>query len=178
MEMKTMAGENKKKTEKTTGKATGKTVTKTVSKVAGGAGKTANKVIGKTASKPTVKAPAKAVKMPIKAAGKAAGKTAGKPASKTAVKAPAKKPAPASTAKTVKPQRAIPAPILSAAEWQAFTEKMEQSLLAQKAEIIENLIVSNNDFKEIVEGMDPKDFADIASDDIDRKMIEALGSQE
>jgi RNA polymerase-binding protein DksA len=40
------------------------------------------------------------------------------------------------------------------------------------------LINSSEDFKKIVEGMDPKDFADIASDDIDRKMIEALGSQE
>ena len=61
---------------------------------------------------------------------------------------------------------------------QAFTEKMELSLLELKAEIVDNLIASNNDLKEIVEGMDPKDLADIASDDIDRKMIEALGSQE
>jgi len=63
-------------------------------------------------------------------------------------------------------------------DWQAFVEKMEQSLLALKAEIIENLIAGNKDFKEIVEGMDPKDFADIASDDIDRKMIEVIGFQE
>ncbi|MCL1835966.1 MAG: TraR/DksA family transcriptional regulator [Treponema sp.] len=55
---------------------------------------------------------------------------------------------------------------------------MEQSLQELKAEIVENLIANSNDFKEIVEGMDPKDLADIASDDIDRKMIEALGSQE
>jgi RNA polymerase-binding protein DksA len=55
---------------------------------------------------------------------------------------------------------------------------MKQSLQALKQEIISNLITSNEDFKEIVEGMDPKDLADIASDDIDRKMIEALGSQE
>ncbi|MCL2599896.1 MAG: TraR/DksA family transcriptional regulator [Treponema sp.] len=55
---------------------------------------------------------------------------------------------------------------------------MEQSLLAQKAEIVENLITSNNEFREIVEGMDPKDLADVASDDIDRRMIEAIGSQE
>jgi RNA polymerase-binding protein DksA len=59
-----------------------------------------------------------------------------------------------------------------------FVEKMNKSLSALKAEIVSNLIVSNEDFKEIVEGMDPKDLADIASDDIDRKMIEALGSQE
>jgi len=63
-------------------------------------------------------------------------------------------------------------------DWQALVERMEQSLLSLKAEIVENLIASNNDFREIVEGMDPKDLADIASDDIDRRMIEALGSQE
>ena len=61
---------------------------------------------------------------------------------------------------------------------QEFLDKMEASLSALKAEIVDNLIASNEDFKEIVEGMDPKDLADIASDDIDRKMIEALGSQE
>jgi RNA polymerase-binding protein DksA len=59
-----------------------------------------------------------------------------------------------------------------------FIEKMEKSLSDLKAEIISNLIASNEDFKEIVEDMDPKDLADVASDDIDRKMIEALGSQE
>ena len=61
---------------------------------------------------------------------------------------------------------------------QDFIEKMEKSLSELKAEIIDNLVASNKDFKEIVEGMDPKDLADIASDDIDRKMIEAIGSQE
>ena len=61
---------------------------------------------------------------------------------------------------------------------QAFIEKMEVSLSKLKAEIIDKLIASNEDFKEIVDGMDPKDLADIASDDIDRKMIEAIGSQE
>jgi RNA polymerase-binding protein DksA len=61
---------------------------------------------------------------------------------------------------------------------QKFLEKMKQSLTKLKKEIISNLIVSNEDFKEIVEGMDPKDLADIASDDIDRKMIEAIGSQD
>ena len=61
---------------------------------------------------------------------------------------------------------------------QTFTERMEQSLLEEKSGIIEKLVASNEDFKEIVEGMDPKDLADVASDDIDRKMIEAIGSQE
>ena len=66
----------------------------------------------------------------------------------------------------------------SAAIDQAFIEKMERSLSEIRSKIISNLIASNEDFKEIVEGMDPKDMADIASDDIDRRMIEALGFQE
>jgi RNA polymerase-binding protein DksA len=61
---------------------------------------------------------------------------------------------------------------------QEFVVRMEKSLTDLKTEIISNLITGNEDFKEIVEGMDPKDLADIASDDIDRKMIEAIGSQE
>jgi len=60
----------------------------------------------------------------------------------------------------------------------SFIERIKASLLELKAEIIANLVASNEDFKEIVEGMDPKDQADIASDDIDRKMIEVLGAQE
>jgi RNA polymerase-binding protein DksA len=61
---------------------------------------------------------------------------------------------------------------------QSLLDKMNKSLTDLKMEIISNLVVSNKDFKEIVEGMDPKDLADIASDDIDRKMIEAIGSQD
>jgi RNA polymerase-binding protein DksA len=82
--------------------------------------------------------------------------------------------------KTVKTDKTGEKPRRSAPklDWQAFVEKMEQSLLGFKSELIENLIANNNDFREIVEGMDPKDFADIASDDIDRKMIAVRGSQE
>jgi RNA polymerase-binding protein DksA len=61
---------------------------------------------------------------------------------------------------------------------QEFLTRMDKSLMDLKKEIISNLIIGNEDFKEIVEGMDPKDIADIASDDIDRKMIEAIGSQD
>ncbi|GHV24084.1 hypothetical protein FACS189498_0360 [Spirochaetia bacterium] len=61
---------------------------------------------------------------------------------------------------------------------QEFVTRMHKSLLNLKTEIITNLVNGNEDFKEIVEGMDPKDIADIASDDIDRKMIEAIGSQD
>jgi len=66
----------------------------------------------------------------------------------------------------------------AAATERDFVARMEKALVELKREIVQNLVVSNEDFKEIVEAMDPKDLADIASDDIDRKMIEAIGSQE
>ena len=66
----------------------------------------------------------------------------------------------------------------SAAKEQEFIAKMEKTLGDLKREIISNLLTSNEDFKEIIETMDPKDLADVASDDIDRKMIEAIGAQE
>jgi len=85
-----------------------------------------------------------------------------------------KKKTPAAAAeKETKPKRAS-----SKSLGQVFIKKMEKALLEYKSEIMNNLIANNNDFKEIVEGLDPKDLADIASDDMDRKMIEALGSQE
>ena len=59
-----------------------------------------------------------------------------------------------------------------------FVARMDKSLMELKREIVQNLLASNEDFKEIVDAMDPKDLADIASDDIDRKMIEAIGSQD
>jgi RNA polymerase-binding protein DksA len=61
---------------------------------------------------------------------------------------------------------------------QEFLNKMEASLSVLRNEIVDNLVSSNQDFKEIMEGMDSKDLVDVASDDIDRKMIEAIGSQE
>jgi len=61
---------------------------------------------------------------------------------------------------------------------QEFLDRMETALSALKAEIIDNLVANNEDFKEIMEGEEPKDLADIASDDMDRKMIEAIGVQE
>ncbi|MCL2008380.1 MAG: TraR/DksA family transcriptional regulator [Treponema sp.] len=60
----------------------------------------------------------------------------------------------------------------------SFIEKMEKSLSELKREIINNLIASSEDFKSIVDALDPKDLADVASDDMDRKMIEAIGAQD
>ena len=106
-------------------------------------------------------------KTPARTAGKAAPKTTAKTAGK-AVKKTASAAGTASKTRSSAPKT----------EGVAFIGKMEHTLLELKSEIIENLIANSNDFKEIVEDIDPKDFADIASDDIDRKMIEALGSQE
>ena len=66
----------------------------------------------------------------------------------------------------------------AAAREQDFIMKMDKSLNELKREIYSNLESSSEDFKEIVETMDPKDLADVASDDIERKMIEAIGAQE
>ncbi|MDR0511690.1 MAG: TraR/DksA family transcriptional regulator [Treponema sp.] len=61
---------------------------------------------------------------------------------------------------------------------QDFVAKMEKKLTEHRREIFINLSVSNEEFKGIMEAVDSKDVADVASDDMDRKMIEALGSQE
>ncbi len=59
-----------------------------------------------------------------------------------------------------------------------FIDQMKTALFDLKKEIIDTLIVNNEDFKAIVEGIDPKDFADIASDDMDRKMLETIGTKD
>ncbi len=59
-----------------------------------------------------------------------------------------------------------------------FVGKMKESLLRLKQEIIDTLVSNNEDFRAIVEGLDPKDVADIASDDVDRKMLETIGSKD
>ena len=59
-----------------------------------------------------------------------------------------------------------------------FIDQMKQSLFSLKREIIDTLLSNNEDFRAIVEGIDPKDFADLASDDMDRKMLETIGSKD
>jgi len=136
---------------------------------AGTAGKTAVKTAA--AAKPVK--PAKSVKMEKPEEPKKSEETK-KPeepkkseeAKKSEVKAP------------VKPAKTVDKKPKAGKIDQAFIEKMNKSLTDLKNDIISNLINNNEDFKEIVEGMDPKDLADIASDDIDRRMIEAIGSQD
>ena len=59
-----------------------------------------------------------------------------------------------------------------------FLKKIRNSLMQLKKEILRNLASESEDFRTIIEDMDPKDLADIAADDIDRKTLEALGAQE
>jgi len=60
----------------------------------------------------------------------------------------------------------------------AFIEKMKKLLLAQRQEILDTIAESNEQLKTVLSEADPKDSADIASDDVDRIMIEALSSQD
>jgi RNA polymerase-binding protein DksA len=60
-----------------------------------------------------------------------------------------------------------------------FLDKMEKILVAHKKTIISELISSDDDLKAVFkEGEEPGDLADIASEDIDRKMLEAKGITE
>ncbi|MFI3257720.1 MAG: TraR/DksA family transcriptional regulator [Spirochaetales bacterium] len=59
-----------------------------------------------------------------------------------------------------------------------FIEKMKDSLFTCKDELMSQLMKNNEDFRQIVETMEAKDVIDIASDDIDRKMLEAVGTKQ
>jgi RNA polymerase-binding protein DksA len=59
-----------------------------------------------------------------------------------------------------------------------FLKKMEDDLLKLKAEIITSLANNGESFMESAPNLEPKDEVDIASDDIDRRLIEALGAAE
>jgi len=172
-----MAGEKKSKTPKAVGK-TPKAVGKTT-KTAGKTTKTTGKTTGKT-SVATAGKTASREKTPAKPASKISGKASVKTARKVPVKSQARTSTRhyASSTGKVESREKIPQHIMTKEEWDAFIIKMEQLLQEEKSEIISTLVASNNEFKEIVDGMDPKDLADIASDDIDRRMIEMLGSQE
>ena len=59
-----------------------------------------------------------------------------------------------------------------------FIFKMENTLIELKNKIFENLAQEDEEFREILEDKDPKDLADMAAEDIDRKTLEALEAQE
>ena len=59
-----------------------------------------------------------------------------------------------------------------------FEDEMRKSLLALKQEILDNISSQNSSFQSLISSSDSKDEADIASDEIDRKMLESMSSQE
>jgi RNA polymerase-binding protein DksA len=59
-----------------------------------------------------------------------------------------------------------------------FVEDMRESLLNLKEELLKTMMQESDELKEIVEDMDPKDLVDIASEDIDRTIMQALGAQD
>ncbi len=61
---------------------------------------------------------------------------------------------------------------------QAFVERMREKLLAMKEDILQNLMAEDTDFRELVTSDNSKDLVDIASSDIDKKTLDALGAQE
>jgi RNA polymerase-binding protein DksA len=60
-----------------------------------------------------------------------------------------------------------------------FISRMEQTLQAQRNELLRALTTANDDFRALVEeGAEIGDTIDEASDAVDRKMLEALGSKD
>ena len=57
-----------------------------------------------------------------------------------------------------------------------FKQAMKQKLLDLKEQILRQLVSESDEFQEIVDDMEPKDLADIAAEDIDRRILEVLGS--
>jgi DnaK suppressor protein len=60
----------------------------------------------------------------------------------------------------------------------AFLKQMKEKLVALKTEILQNLAAESEEFMELIRDKEPKDLADIASDDIDKKMLKTLEAQE
>jgi RNA polymerase-binding protein DksA len=59
-----------------------------------------------------------------------------------------------------------------------FTEEMRTKLIDLKREIFEHLASEDEEFRQILHDEDHKDAGDVATDDIDKKLLETLGAQE
>ena len=59
-----------------------------------------------------------------------------------------------------------------------FKNEMRMKLLNLKSEVLESLIAENNDFRAAVEDIGVKDLADVASNDIDARTLEAVGTKD
>lgn len=61
---------------------------------------------------------------------------------------------------------------------QAFIDKMQATLLAQKEQILKSLEDKHSEYKKMVESGEPGDEVDIASDAIDGALLESLSAQD
>lgn len=61
---------------------------------------------------------------------------------------------------------------------QEFINKMKDRLLQMRTDIYESLAKKNEDFKGLVNAVESGDVCDIASDAIDRTMLDSLGQQD
>ena len=61
---------------------------------------------------------------------------------------------------------------------QSFINKMKESLIGQRNQILEALASRNVEFKELVSKVESGDEIDVASDAVDRNMIDSLGVQD
>ena len=59
-----------------------------------------------------------------------------------------------------------------------FVERMRQKLVNMKEDRLKNLMAENEDLQELGNSDDSKDLVDIASSDIDKKTLDALGAQD
>lgn len=61
---------------------------------------------------------------------------------------------------------------------QEFIDKMQAALNEMKKDLLETLAKNNEEFRRISDTMDSKDDIDIASDNIDRKLLETMGEND
>ena len=59
-----------------------------------------------------------------------------------------------------------------------FLDKMKETLLASKKEIIDQLTSNSSDIKHIIETMETKDSIDLASDTIDATLLDAISTKD
>ncbi len=57
-------------------------------------------------------------------------------------------------------------------------DRFVELLLKTKEDIMSSLLSESKEFEAIVDDMDPKDLADLAADDIDKKTLEALNQKD
>ena len=61
---------------------------------------------------------------------------------------------------------------------QSFIKKMKEKLIEQRNLILDALAAQNNEFKDLVSKVESGDEIDVASDAVDRNMLDSLGAQD